>query len=198
MFTRFTPAARQLMVEARTHQRRLDHRLIGTEHLLLALAADDGPSGRVLRGYGLDLDRIESRLADLDPRPDPDGDAQLLQALGIDLDEVRRSVEQLFGPGALDRARDRRRRNTGRLRWPPWGRTATTPSRFGRRSKRVLELSLREALRLKTKHIGPEHIGLAILREGEGLACLLLSAASVPLDQLRRDWEAIAVRPTAR
>nr|WP_308440884.1 Clp protease N-terminal domain-containing protein [Catellatospora chokoriensis] len=59
----------------------------------------------------------------------------------------------------------------------------------------MLELSLREALRLKHKHIGTEHILLGMIREGRGLAALIMTEAGIDLDDLRRRTEqAIAAR----
>jgi ATP-dependent Clp protease ATP-binding subunit ClpA len=49
----------------------------------------------------------------------------------------------------------------------------------------VLELSLREAVRLKHHHIGPEHILLGIVREGEGLAALILTRLGADLETVR-------------
>ena len=49
----------------------------------------------------------------------------------------------------------------------------------------MLELSLREALRLKHNHIGPEHILLGLLREGEGLAMLVLVKLNASPEALR-------------
>ncbi|WP_268248825.1 Clp protease N-terminal domain-containing protein [Actinoplanes ianthinogenes] len=61
----------------------------------------------------------------------------------------------------------------------------------------MLELSLREAIRLKHKFIAPEHIMLGMLREGEGLATLILSERQVDFDRLRagltRSLEARAI-----
>jgi ATP-dependent Clp protease ATP-binding subunit ClpA len=50
----------------------------------------------------------------------------------------------------------------------------------------VLELSLREAIRLRHDAIGGEHLLLGLLREGGGLGVLVLSDAGVDLDLLRR------------
>ncbi|MFD0591169.1 Clp protease N-terminal domain-containing protein [Catellatospora coxensis] len=61
----------------------------------------------------------------------------------------------------------------------------------------MLELSLREALRLKHRHIGTEHILLGLIREGKGLAALIITEAGVDLDDLRRRTEsAIAAART--
>ncbi|MEU4220303.1 Clp protease N-terminal domain-containing protein [Actinoplanes sp. NPDC026623] len=108
-------------------------------------------------------------------------DAAALKAIGIDLDAVRRAIEENFGPGALRLPRNappKRRGLLGRLRGG--GRTPFSP-----RAKKVLELSLREALRLKHNFIAPEHILLGILREGRGLAVQILTEAQVDLARLR-------------
>jgi ATP-dependent Clp protease ATP-binding subunit ClpA len=74
------------------------------------------------------------------------------------------------------------------------GRRAGGP--FSARSKKVLELSLREALRLRHNYIGTEHILLGLVREGQGLAALVLTEAGIGLADLRRRVE-VAVRHAA-
>lgn len=93
-----------------------------------------------------------------------DLDAQALGSIGIDLDAVRRRVEETFGPGALDQTRHEPRR--GHLPFSP-------------RAKKVLELSLRESLRRKGGYVGTEHVLLGILREGKGLAAMILADARI-------------------
>ncbi len=198
MFERFTQAAKELVIEAQAQRSAFDHKRVRTEHLLLALLADDGPCGDALRRHGLDADRIVNRLKETDVSAElatSKSDDQLLKGLGIDVDAVRHSLDQTFGSGALDRARARR--NPGRADGRGSARRASN-SRFDSRSKRVLELSLREALRLKTKHIGPEHIGLGILREGQGVACRLLLEEGLELAEVRASWEAVALGAAAR
>lgn len=198
MFERFTPAAKELVIEAQAQRSALDHKNVRTEHLLLALLASDGPCGDVLRRQGLDVDRIVTRLKQTNVPADPStskADDQLLKGLGIDVDAIRHSLDQTFGPGALDRARDQGKPDRADLDGSGGG---ARNGRFDSRSKRVLELSLRETLRLKTKHIGPEHIGLGILREGQGVACRLLADEGLKLADLRSSWEAIALGATAR
>jgi ATP-dependent Clp protease ATP-binding subunit ClpA len=56
---------------------------------------------------------------------------------------------------------------------------------FVPRSKKVLELSLRESLRLRHKHIGSEHLLLGLLNEGEGLAAQILVESGLSLADLR-------------
>ncbi|AXI76374.1 Clp protease N-terminal domain-containing protein [Peterkaempfera bronchialis] len=169
MFERFTDDARRVVMLAQQEARSLHHPRVGTEHLLIALLDEgSGPAARVLRGHGLDPADLRGRIAD----PADDGlDPQALATLGIDLDQVRRATEESFGPGALDP----RGHRTGRM-----GRTPFTD-----RAKKTLELSLREALRLKHRHIGTGHLLLGLLREGSGRASRLLADTGTDPDALR-------------
>ena len=75
--------------------------------------------------------------------------AKALESLGISLEAVRQQVEEIIGQGQQ----------------APSGHIPFTP-----RAKKVLELSLREALQLGHNYIGTEHILLGLIREGEGVA----------------------------
>ena len=168
MFERFTQEAREVVVLAQEEARALGHNYIGTEHLLLALVADEaGSAGRVLRSLALTPEQLRA-----DTRVviggQPRLDAAALATIGIDLDEVRRRVEESFGPGALKRT-------------PAGCGSAWTP--FTPRAKKTLELALREALRLRHRHVGSEHILLGLLREEQGMAVALLRKRDLsPLD----------------
>jgi ATP-dependent Clp protease ATP-binding subunit ClpA len=61
---------------------------------------------------------------------------------------------------------------------------------FTPRSKKVLELALREAIRLRQKEIGTPHILLGVLREGQGLATKIMADAGADFAALRRSTEA--------
>lgn len=174
MFERFTTEARQAVVGAQHEARRLHSGRIGTEHLLLALLGRPTPSAAVLARHGLTRDQVSEAVRHY--VGDGDIDAEALTALGIDLDAVRSSVEASFGPGALDRRPDER------------GRAGHIP--FTPRAKKVLELSLREALAMKSKSIADGHIALGLLREGEGLAMKVLADRGVDTVELRRDLTA--------
>jgi Clp amino terminal domain, pathogenicity island component len=91
--------------------------------------------------------------------------AKALGSLGISPEAVRETVEEMAGPTDLSL--------TGS---PPF-----TP-----RAKRVLELSLREALQSGHNYIGTEHLLLGLIREGEGVAVQVLVASGVDLEQLRQ------------
>jgi ATP-dependent Clp protease ATP-binding subunit ClpA len=174
MFERFTKEARAAVVGAQEEARRLHHRFIGTEHLLLAiLETGEGAGAQALRDRGVDAADLRHRIVGIvDPGGD-DLDSAALATLGIDLDEVRRVTEASFGPGALD-ARGRKPSRPGHIP-------------FSKRGKKVLELSLREAVRLGHNHIGTGHMVLGLIREGEGVAPLVLTNAGIDLTALRED-----------
>jgi ATP-dependent Clp protease ATP-binding subunit ClpA len=171
VFERFTTDARQVVVLAQEEARALRHGHIGTEHLLLAQLRLDTPTTAVLRRHGLDHDEVaEAVAAHLGTA---DLDAEALRTLGIDLDAVRDVAEATFGPGALDAPR------RGRL---PRS-SAHIP--FTSRAKKVLELSLREALAMRARTITDGHIVLGLLREGQGLAAKVLHDRGVDLSAVR-------------
>ena len=176
MFERFTAEARQVVVDAQHEARRLHHGTIGTEHLLLALLAQRGSaSAAVLARHGLTHDPVAESVVGYVGSGDLDAEA--LTALGIDLDAVRTTVEATFGAGALDRPASRRGGPTGHLPFSP-------------RARKVLELSLREAIALKSKSIADGHIALGLLREGEGLAMKVIHDRGIDPADLRRDLTA--------
>jgi ATP-dependent Clp protease ATP-binding subunit ClpA len=193
MFERFTQGAREAVVRAQTEAQELKQAPIGTEHLLLALlAGGSGPIAEALRDEGVDHAYVRAEIVRrVGPRPDavPDADmdaedAAALKAIGIDLEAVRKAIEENFGPGALQLPRNTTPKRRGLLARFSGG-TGHTP--FSARSKKVLELSLREAIRLKQNFIAPEHILLGILREGNGLAVLILADKGVDLGRLRAE-----------
>lgn len=172
MFERFTTAAREIVEGAVATGQALEADRVGSEHLLVALSREAGPTGQVLSAVGLDqayvLDRIRTRQGSLlDER-----DADALGAIGVDLARVRDSIEATFGRGALDPSQDRGRRK--RRRHVP----------FGPDAKKTLELALREALRLKDRHIGPEHMLLGIIRDGHSTAATIIGD-QISLTELR-------------
>jgi len=195
MFERFTQQAREVVIHAQEEARDLDHPYIGTEHLLLALLNPDaGIAHTVLHEAGLNRTGARAdvkRLLHKGSAVLGDGDAEALQEIGIDLDAVRARIEETFGPGALAGTvlvPGRRRGLLGRLRRrpAPAPRPRGTHRPFTARTKKVLELSLREAVRLRHNYIGTEHLLLGLLREGNGLAAMVLTEAGLDLEVLRR------------
>lgn len=120
MFERFTDEARAIVPLASEHARRLGHRYIGGEHLLLAAVTIGQPASAVLCAHGVTPELVEEeivRRVGLGAGAGLFGglDAEALATIGIDLDAVRARIEASFGPQALARAaqaahRDLRRR----------------------------------------------------------------------------------------
>jgi ATP-dependent Clp protease ATP-binding subunit ClpA len=186
MFERFTADAREVVFGAVLVADELGSPVIGTEHLLVALSVGDGAGGDALRAAGATGDRLRAELAEhrgpVDGVPAPDPDA--LASIGIDVEEVRRAVEETFGPGALAGRPDR-----GRRRW--WNRSAERfgHKRFTGEAKAVLARAVREAVARDDRQIGSDHVllgligpaGLPPASAGTGL----LAACGVELAQLR-------------
>ena len=91
--------------------------------------------------------------------------AKALESLGISLEAVRAQVQEIIGEGQQ----------------APSGHIPFTP-----RAKKVLELSLREALQLGHNYIGTEHILLGLIREGEGVAAQVLNKLGADLNRVRQ------------
>jgi ATP-dependent Clp protease ATP-binding subunit ClpA len=170
MFERFTDRARTVVRVAMTEADELGHPRLGTEHLVLALLREDGGIARtVLGAAGIEHAEVRAAVAGGD-------DAAALRSIGIDLDAVRASVEQTFGPGALERAE------------PPGRggflfRRSKMPTRFNHEAKKALELSLRVALSLKHNYIGTEHLLLGVLKEERGAGARLLRERGLTYDR---------------
>jgi ATP-dependent Clp protease ATP-binding subunit ClpA len=184
MFERFTDQARDVVVHAQEESRGLGHDYIGTEHLLLALLDPAaGATSTVLTEAGVDAPTVRAAVRRSPAQPGTpltEEDAAALRSIGIDLERVLSRLEETLGTGALAPARGRRRRGLFRRRRPVRGHIPFTP-----RAKKVLELSLREAIALRHGRIGSEHILLGLLREGEGRAALVLFQHGVDLQALR-------------
>lgn len=170
MFERFTSEAREVVVGAQQEARELRHRHVGTEHLLLGMLAQEGTTAATVLGrHGLTRSSVAGDV--VRSIGGEQLDAEALTSLGIDLDVVRSSVEAAFGPGALD-APGRRRTRSGHIPLTP-------------RAKKVLELSLREAIALESRTITDGHVLLGLIREGQGLAAKVLHDRGVDLPALR-------------
>ena len=91
--------------------------------------------------------------------------AKALEALGINLEGVREQVQEIIGQGQQ----------------APTGHIPFTP-----RAKKVLELSLREALQLGHSYIGTEHLLLGLIREGEGVAAQVLTKLGADTNKVRQ------------
>jgi ATP-dependent Clp protease ATP-binding subunit ClpA len=168
MFERFTAKARLVVARAEEEARSFGHPYIGTEHLLLAQLHQDCMAHGILTDAGLTYDDVRAAVGRITGPGNlgPD-DAEALSTIGIDLDAVRAKMEETFGEGALG------------------AQVSGGRPRFTRRAKKVIELSLREAINLKHSYLGTEHLLLGIIREGEGLAAKVIVDSGVTLPDLR-------------
>ena len=167
MFERFTDKARKVVLLAKGRATERGDDQIRPVHLLYGLAAADGVAARVLAALGVDAAAVDRELGLAGGAPPAgvpgpgdvatSGDAEALAAIGIDLDEIKRRIEDSFGPGALERVPLTPR---GPLNW-----TGRLPLAEG--SKLTLALALREARALHHTYIGTEHLLLGLLRVAE-------------------------------
>jgi ATP-dependent Clp protease ATP-binding subunit ClpA len=162
------PSARAFLGPALAESRRLGHGYLGTEHLLLALAADpEGRAAAVLRGLGVTAADVEADLLELvgsGPGPTRSRiDRDALAALGIDLDEVRSRLEATFGAGALERTQA--------------GCTPICP-----RAKLALQLASEEAA---GETVESDDLLLSLLRVSDSVAAEILQERGVTLDGVR-------------
>ncbi|QKV76735.1 Clp protease N-terminal domain-containing protein [Amycolatopsis sp. Hca4] len=148
MFERFTAEARMAVVEAQIVARESGSPEIGPAHLLAGLVKSDVA---VLTELGVATDDIAAELARTRRRGGvSDADAEALTEFGIDVEQIVERIEQTHGEGAL----------AGRL-----GPAKRGHIPFTAQSKKTLELSLKEAVRLGDKHLGQEHILLALAQQ---------------------------------
>ena len=120
MFERYTERAQKVIYLAQEEARQMRHPAVGTEHILLGLLGEGSGVG-----------------------------AKALEALGLNLNEVRQAVIAMVQPGAQ----------------PIGNEIGITP-----RAKKVLVLAQDEANRWGVNYVGTEHILLGLIREGEGIA----------------------------
>ncbi|HET6624818.1 MAG TPA: Clp protease N-terminal domain-containing protein [Nocardioidaceae bacterium] len=152
MFERFTKPARTVVSNAHGKALATTSSEIRPEHLLMALLDEPGSLAvRVLEDHGVPRANA-SRTLDKHRMRHIDGldedDAEALQAIGIDLDEVVRRID----------------RNLGGLAGPAPRRGRPG---FSRSAKKALGLALREAIALGHNYIGTEHLLLGMLRSGD-------------------------------
>ena len=203
MFERFSGEARSAVAQAQEHARRLGHRYIGCEHLLLAAASTAEPASAALREHGVTPAGVETeivRLVGLGRAANlfSASDREALASIGIDLDVVRARIEATFGPDAFTRggpdacrsrpavrknpvALLRRARRSGHHQHPaPSGHIPFTP-----RAKKSLALSLREAETRHDNYLGVEHLTLALVGMKDGAVPPILSALGASPATLR-------------
>ena len=188
MFERFTTSAWTVVDQAVLDAGAMGSPELRTGHLLLALCADDGPAGRSLAEAGISEALVRTSLVEPDPTSHP-LDRQALLSLGIDLDDVRRVIEQNFGAGALDRAALSAASAGGEhRRRPGWMRRRRGGAlRFDADASAALGLALRAAVHLQSRSLGSEHLLLGLLKAPTSDVARALDAAEVDPVALRQN-----------
>lgn len=177
MFERFTDKARNVVILAKTKATERGDDQILPVHMLYGLASTDGVAARVLTGLGVDAAAVERELGRNAPAAYPldsdqaSGDAEALAAIGIDLDEIKRKIEEGFGPRALERIPLARK---GPLNWTG-GRLPLSDQ-----AKLSLALSVKEARALHHNYLGTEHLLLGLLWSAERNPRGEFAAATLP------------------
>lgn len=166
MFERFTDRARKVVSLALAKAKEQGDDQIRPVHMLYGVTAANGLGARALTALGVDTAAVERELRRLGrassgplgaPDEAADADAEALAAIGIDLDEIKRRIEESFGPGALERV-------TPTPKGPPnW--TGRLP--LNDQAKLSLALSLRETRALHHTYVGTEHVLLGLMRVAE-------------------------------
>jgi rubrerythrin len=133
-----SPRAQQALALALRETERFNHNFVGTEHVLLGLIG---------LGQGIAVN--------------------VLRKMGVDLETVRKEVENQVGRGPGQKA-------TGAIPYTP-------------RVKKVLALAAKEARGLNHTYVGTEHLLLGLLREGDGVAARVLRNLDVDIEQTRRE-----------
>jgi ATP-dependent Clp protease ATP-binding subunit ClpA len=148
MFERFTADARMAVVEAQIVARESGSVEIRPVHLLAGLVKTDVP---LLAELGISAEEVAAELARTRRRGGvSEADAEALTEFGIDVEQIVERIEQTHGEGAL----------AGRF-----GPAKRGHIPFTSQSKKTLELSLKEAVRLGDKYLGQEHILLALAQQ---------------------------------
>ena len=167
MFERFTKKARHAVETAHVYALEAKADEVRPEHLLQAVVSDESYlAARVLAEAGAPGPKVVAELVRLRARYvdglDED-DAEALQAIGIDLDEVVRRIERNLGGTVPPRRKPR----------------------FARASKKALELALREAIALRHNYIGTEHLLLGLVRCDDRAVTQALAVFGIDRDTLR-------------
>jgi Clp amino terminal domain, pathogenicity island component len=195
MFEHFDERSRAVLELAQQHARELAHNYLGTEHLLYGLSCSGGIVADLLAERGCRPPDVTREIVALIGRggpPNHQPDA-LLATLGIDLDQVRERVEATFGSDAMTRVitrtPPRRRWWPGQRWWPGCQDGRPHPSTLlgtrwlglAPRVKKVLDIAVQ---RSAPQPVAPEQLLVAILDEGEGVACQILARRGVDLAEL--------------
>jgi ATP-dependent Clp protease ATP-binding subunit ClpA len=184
----FTPRAKKVLELSLREALQFGHNYIGTEHLLLGLIREgEGVAATVLVGLGADLESVRQKVVQLlAGRPGSGVPPELLADPGTRAAVIATAVPYEPGQTSTSPGGELFRAALDRL----------VLRRFTVSSCRVLLLAESEALRLGTTTVGPEHLLLGLLAEGEGAAAVALGAMGIDLATARDEADrALGRRP---
>lgn len=188
MFDRCDANSRAVLDAALTESRRLGHNYLGTEHLLVALVDRRHLLPEIAAALLPDPDSVRSALAAA-LGASPQRDAELLEVMGIDLDEVRSAVRHTFGADALERLGRRRAHQP----WQPWRRPSRRCSSLlagtmsvAPRVKQSLERARHDAERRGITYIDPAALLLGTVEVPDAMSNRLLRDTGADPERIRR------------
>jgi ATP-dependent Clp protease ATP-binding subunit ClpA len=184
MLDRMAADARAVVADADTDARRLGHRWIGCEHLLLATCGHRDATGAALNRMGVTPDAVETAVRTIVDSAPAGLDAQALAAIGIDLEAVQRRVEAVFGPGALTRPVPKCRRGRRHRRRCERVDDALP---FTPRAKEVLQLAVQGARADGRAEADVADLASALADVAGSMSRRILEFLGVEPQQVRRD-----------
>jgi ATP-dependent Clp protease ATP-binding subunit ClpA len=168
VFERLTSDARTAVAHAQQAASDLGATAVEPEHLLLSLLRTPGLAADVLSSCHVDAAEVAAALAPTPRLADlTDDDADALATVGIDLEAVLEHLGATLPPHALSASRRPRRR------------------RLSAGSRRTMHLAVREAMWLKSRQIGTEHLLLGLLRVDDRRVAQLIGRAGSTSDEIR-------------
>jgi ATP-dependent Clp protease ATP-binding subunit ClpA len=161
----YTPRVKKVLAFVSEEARALNHTYVGTEHILLGLLREgEGVAGRVLKQFGVELEKTrEEILRELEPIPQPQ------HAAPMELPETSKSA-------SLPSHRE-------------GGEFLESGYNFTPRAMQVLALARREAHRLNHNFVGTEHLLLGLISLGQGVAVNILGQSGIDLETARKEVE---------
>jgi ATP-dependent Clp protease ATP-binding subunit ClpC len=167
MFEKFTVYAKRAIMLAEEESMALGQEFLGTEHLLLGMiGVPQSGASQVLGGHGVTLTRAREQTVEIlrDAGVPTSTSTEALASIGIDIEEVRRRMDETFGPG--------------RFRYP---RPVYSP-----RARKMLEQTVQEAVALgQVETIDTEHMLLGMLPDTDSLGVRVLTALGLDTAALR-------------
>ena len=154
MFERLSKSAKAAVVAACIEAATRGDTVTDDVHVLIGCSMGRSEVSAILKDLGVTRQRILELLDGMDAQPFDDDDARALSAVGIDLAEITRAAEDMFGAGALDDSTPARRRGPSRRAAP-----------LGPAAKRAIVQALSETIHRGARRIEASHLLLGVLHD---------------------------------